>query len=186
MLILYIEFNRFKTTDGHQKHCDKQGRFKCDVCFELFCTKTALEIHNEDCVRTVEEFEEIETKPTFIYCDSDVKVTAESLPQQWTELEEEVDAKPEKETIETNEKPEVEQETMLTQQQKQISFSVSAIGYAMSPMQIEMDVGEMSDTTILRNTFPKDQSDREYLCYLCDRKYVRIICNDKITKTSFF
>lgn len=170
--MIFFLLNRFKTADAHQKHFKKQGKYKCDVCFQLFCSNKALENHKTDCAGIAEEIDVIETKPTFVECDFDYKVTAELLPQPMTGLETEQEKNQDGEP-EPEQKLEPEFESEPEHEQKQISFSVNAVGYTMTPLRIQMDIDETLESTRIRNSFPKDDSNRQYYCYLCDRQYVK-------------
>lgn len=44
----------------------------------------------------------------------------------------------------------------------------TSLEFAMAPIQFHFnEKGELEPP--IRNTFPKDQTDREYICYLCNR-----------------
>lgn len=186
ILIFTNLFNRFKTEDGFKNHCKKQGKHKCDLCLELFCTNKALESHKEErCENLIESVELIETKPNFVDCNSEVeenfeeKVGIDCEEPEMEKASESESIRPiafdttatkpsfvdcDSEVDEKEEKPGV-----ISEEQE----PVRPIVYDIAPIQIHisMDTDGNSECRI-RNSFPKDDTNREYYCYLCSRRYI--------------
>lgn len=101
----------------------------------------------------------METKPTFIDCNS----AGELIADKEASGEELID-----ETIEET-KPELDAEMEVV--------TVRAIDFDMAPIEIQvnmeenLNLDEDSDSgRRIRNSFPKDDTNREYYCYLCNRR----------------
>lgn len=153
---------RFKTFDGHQTHCRKQGSFKCEICHQLFCSNKAFLIHKQQHIN--DPIELIETKPTFVECSDDMSEPLETVTTQ--------------DELPTATMEHVEQGSQLVvepieneqQQQQPISISISSVGYDMAPFEIQMNMSRDLEPP-LRNKFPSPNCIQDYHCYLCNRRF---------------
>lgn len=105
-----------------------------------------------------------ETKPTFIDCNP----AGESIEDKHGSEEELIE-----ETIDET-KPELDTEMEVV--------TVRALDFDMAPIEIQVNMDENlnldedSDSgRRIRNSFPKEDKDREYYCYLCSRRWSHCI-----------
>lgn len=105
----------------------------------------------------------VETKPTFIDCNPGIEPNTDKEVSE-EELTEETIAET---------KPELDAEMEVV--------TVRAIDFDMAPIEIQVNMDEnlnlededLNSDRRIRNSFPKDDTNREYYCYLCSRRYAR-------------
>lgn len=134
---------------------------------QLFCTIRALETHKEEtCESLIESVEVSETKPAFIDCNSEVEEMEEKLqseqelePEPEPELDLELEVEPESKAVKAP-------PPMLAPPPKPVKSNV----FDMEPIQIHISMDSDGNPECrIRNSFPKDDTNREYHCYLCSR-----------------
>lgn len=137
------------------------------MCLQLFCTNRALESHKEDtCENLIESVEVVETKPTFIDCNSEVENITEEKSHSEQELELELELEAE---VEPEPKPKPSPASLLPILKPK---PVQSNTFDMEPIQIHISMDSDGNPECrIRNSFPKDDTNREYYCYLCSRRY---------------